>query len=529
MAERIEHISETDFLDDGRKKINEFAIGPAMRAESNSMAANQSSQQANKIALETKEQLKNIVLENGNSEAEVVASRGVHGYLPERLDEADFVITKIQSSDEDRLSAAFCFIDDDSKAEVYTVLKPIFDARNAKFSTAVITESIGTDRFMDSAQLKELAADGYEIMSHTANHLRLTQLTDAELTHELAHSKQMLINWGFNPEYLMYPFGDFNDRVIKETRKYYKAAASTNHHNLNLRPIETYSIGRIGVGSYGPLPLTFETVKEYVDQAIVNKTLCCFMTHIGETSEKNIPIIGQLIEYIQSLGYDVTTFGEAYKKHQNVLEYGDYPLTEKSQYLAVGAGGEIDPYFGRYLINRPKESVLTKPITDYPQNFVTEEFIKTINAKGYPNNEPGILRTHRLTGDTDGDFREYVTLKSKKMYLSFWNKNTSAWGVFSEIGQDTSADIIDKLNYATAFTDPWTYYKKGKRHILKIPSGYSASFPVPGNGGTLVTENLIGEREFCWQLYHPVNSRDIFKRIPTSDSAWGAFKRVGDA
>lgn len=461
--------------------------------------------------------------------SEMIESRGNYPKLPERLEDTDLAVGKVQNSNEDNLSAAFCFVDDDSKAEVYTVLKPIFDARNAKFSTAVITENIGTDRFMNSTQLKELAADGYEIMSHTANHLHLTQLTDDELTHELTRSKQMLIDWGFNPEYIMYPFGDFNDRVIKETRKYYKAAASTNHHNLNLRPVNTYSIGRVGVGIYGPLPLTFETVKEYVDQAIENKTLCCFMTHIAETPEENIPIIGQLIDYIQSLGYDVTTFGEAYKKHQNVLEYGDYPLTEKSQYLAVGAGGEIDPYFGRYLVNRPKESVLTKPITDYPQNFVTEEFIQTINAEGYPNDEPGILRTHRLTGDTEGDFREYVTLKSKKMYLSFWNKNTAAWGAFSEIGPDTSVDIVDKLNYGTAFTDPWTHYQKGKRHILKIPTSYSTSFPVPGNGGTLITENLIGEREFCWQLYHPVNSRDIFKRIPTSDSAWGAFKRVGDA
>ncbi|MGL9918805.1 hypothetical protein IGK44_000880 [Enterococcus sp. DIV1248a] len=461
--------------------------------------------------------------------SEMIESRGNYPKLPERLENTDLAVEKVQNSNEDNLSAAFCFVDDDSKTEVYTVLKPIFDARNAKFSTAVITENIGTDRFMNSTQLKELAADGYEIMSHTANHLHLTQLTDEELTHELTRSKQMLIDWGFNPEYIMYPFGDFNDRVIKETRKYYKAAASTNHHNLNLRPVNTYSIGRVGVGIYGPIPLTFETVKEYVDQAIENKTLCCFMTHIAETPEENVPIIGQLIDYIQSLGYDVTTFGEAYKKHQNVLEYGDYPLTEKSQYLAVGAGGEIDPYFGRYLVNRPKESVLTKPITDYHQNFVTEEFIQTINAEGYPNDEPGILRTHRLTDDTEGDFREYVTLKSKKMYLSFWNKNTAAWGVFSEIGPDTSVDIVDKLNYGTAFTDPWTYYQKGKRHILKIPTRYSTSFPVPGNGGTLITENLIGEREFCWQLYHPVNSRDIFKRIPTSDSAWGAFKRVGDA
>lgn len=89
MADRIEHIQATDVLNDGRDKINKFAIDPAMRAEDNSVAAKITASDAKEIVRQnaqkvdeidskttiTQQQLDTLVLESGNSDTEVVQSR----------------------------------------------------------------------------------------------------------------------------------------------------------------------------------------------------------------------------------------------------------------------------------------------------------------------------------------------------------------------------------------------------------------------------------------------------------------------
>lgn len=102
LADKIEHISESDVLNAGREKINKFAIDPAMRAESNSIDAKNVANQAKFIADEAKsissntdKRLDNIVAEE-MQDAEVIDARKPFGStafisLGKRLDAQDDV------------------------------------------------------------------------------------------------------------------------------------------------------------------------------------------------------------------------------------------------------------------------------------------------------------------------------------------------------------------------------------------------------------------------------------------------------
>ena len=98
MADRMEHISENDVLNTGRQKINQFAIDPALRAESNSILAKSDASAANQLSQETKDRLDNIVA-GEMDDAEVIDARtDVFGVTHANLNERNQVPEKLFKS-----------------------------------------------------------------------------------------------------------------------------------------------------------------------------------------------------------------------------------------------------------------------------------------------------------------------------------------------------------------------------------------------------------------------------------------------
>jgi peptidoglycan/xylan/chitin deacetylase (PgdA/CDA1 family) len=96
---------------------------------------------------------------------------------------------------------------------------------------------------MTWAELRDLAAAGVEIGSHTISHPRLTRLSDVELREELGGSKEMLEAGLERPcPYLAYPFGDHDARVRAATREagYLTAFATTGRY----KPFDRFAIPR---------------------------------------------------------------------------------------------------------------------------------------------------------------------------------------------------------------------------------------------------------------------------------------------
>jgi peptidoglycan/xylan/chitin deacetylase (PgdA/CDA1 family) len=125
---------------------------------------------------------------------------------------------------------------DDAYRSVMELGRPILERLGATATVFVPTAHVATSRPMawpgidrwlggphadelmplDWRQLGQLAADGWEIGSHTRTHPRLTTLDDAALREELGASRQECEQrLGIPCTSVAYPYGDVDERVAK--------------------------------------------------------------------------------------------------------------------------------------------------------------------------------------------------------------------------------------------------------------------------------------------------------------------------
>jgi peptidoglycan/xylan/chitin deacetylase (PgdA/CDA1 family) len=91
----------------------------------------------------------------------------------------------------------------------------------------VISDFIGGSNRLTSLDLKRLADSGlFSVQSHTATHPNLKNIQKYE--YELKESKEKIEKiTGKSVIALAYPYGEANERVIAETKKYYKFGLTT--------------------------------------------------------------------------------------------------------------------------------------------------------------------------------------------------------------------------------------------------------------------------------------------------------------
>src|SRR5699024_8552215 len=87
------------------------------------------------------------------------------------------------------------FIDDDGRVEVLTKLKPLSEQYGIPFTSTVFVRLIEDEtntNYMNKEDLLHLQNDlGWEISSHSYNHLNLSTLSEEEQDFELRHSKEV--------------------------------------------------------------------------------------------------------------------------------------------------------------------------------------------------------------------------------------------------------------------------------------------------------------------------------------------------
>ncbi|PWA12609.1 polysaccharide deacetylase [Pueribacillus theae] len=103
--------------------------------------------------------------------------------------------------------------------------------KNESFKPAgtifVISDFIGRSNRLSKSDLKMLANSGlFSIQSHTATHPDLTKIKNYK--YELKESRDHIQQITEKPVIaLAYPYGDFNEKVIEETKKYYLFGLTT--------------------------------------------------------------------------------------------------------------------------------------------------------------------------------------------------------------------------------------------------------------------------------------------------------------
>ncbi len=103
-------------------------------------------------------------------------------------------------------------------------------------------------RALDSTELQDMATAGMEIGSHSVNHLRLPQLSDEALQHEVRDSKARLEDvLGTHVESFAYPFGDWDARAAAMVEEAGYARACTTQTGWALKDNNPFTLRRLTV------------------------------------------------------------------------------------------------------------------------------------------------------------------------------------------------------------------------------------------------------------------------------------------
>ena len=105
---------------------------------------------------------------------------------------------------------------DDGDISVYTTAFPIMQKYGLTGVTYIVGNYMGTDGYMDAGQIKELAAAGWEVGSHSRSHRDLTKLQPDVQYMEIVEARKVLQKATGSPVLTFaYPFGFVNSSVGK--------------------------------------------------------------------------------------------------------------------------------------------------------------------------------------------------------------------------------------------------------------------------------------------------------------------------
>jgi len=233
--------------------------------------------------------------------------------------------------------ALITFSFDDGHISQYEGAFPLFRTRNIPATVFINTFRVnrkgiwlfGRNR-MSIQQLRELQKVGWEIGSHTVFHPYLTKVNVFRLWYELKESKKWLLSKGFVVRSISYPYGDYNERVAKVAKKYYKIArigGSKSYVGYGPKDVlGRFHFQGIGISRF----ITIDQIKKYIDLAIRRKEWIHFNLHkIVENKEREggditISDLEKIILYID-IGarngvLEAINFYDGYKKYREIGE-----------------------------------------------------------------------------------------------------------------------------------------------------------------------------------------------------------------
>jgi peptidoglycan/xylan/chitin deacetylase (PgdA/CDA1 family) len=157
---------------------------------------------------------------------------------------------------------SFLLTFDDGFHGVYEHAAPVLTALNWPATVFLVSTLIGkrdiwcaaenpngaTYPLMDAAQIRELSGRGFTFHSHTRSHADLPKTDAATLRDELAGSRDELQQLlGAPVDYLAYPFGRYDARVIAAAQEAGYLAAFSTQPGFNRLGIERFKLRRLDI------------------------------------------------------------------------------------------------------------------------------------------------------------------------------------------------------------------------------------------------------------------------------------------
>ncbi|MDO9227394.1 MAG: polysaccharide deacetylase family protein [Pseudomonadota bacterium] len=157
---------------------------------------------------------------------------------------------------------AFLLTFDDGFQGVREHALPVLEALRWPFTVFLLSDLIGgedvwtrksnpsgqTYPLLNAEEIRDMQGRGCSFQSHTRSHASLPTLDDAALADQLAGSRQALAELlGHAVDYIAYPFGHLDERVVAATRAAGYRAAFATQPGFNRRDVDRYRIRRLDV------------------------------------------------------------------------------------------------------------------------------------------------------------------------------------------------------------------------------------------------------------------------------------------
>ena len=146
---------------------------------------------------------------------------------------------------------------DDGYTSVYSQALPILQQYGMRATFYIVAGYVGmSQRFMNWDQVRDLAAKGMWIGSHSYNHPYLARLPRASLAHQIVDSKTTLESeLGIPITTFAYPFGSFNPSVMQAVTEAGYVAAAWTGYGPHQSEDRIYKMPRYGIYNWVSLRL----------------------------------------------------------------------------------------------------------------------------------------------------------------------------------------------------------------------------------------------------------------------------------
>ena len=411
------------------------------------------------------------------------------------------------------------FIDDDGNTTSYTKLFPLFQQKGVPCVAAAISNNTGVTGYMTLAQLTELQSAGWEIASHTANHVSLATVTNDVAESECKISKDYFNANGINCTNLVYPLGTVADSQLDIVAKYYECAPVVTG-GTNIGAVRSYKLTRRALGSFfdGGNDLAF--YKSQVDIAVANNGWLIFMMH-SESADHDATqqqALSDTIDYIKSLSIPILTLKDAYDIRGNSLELGHMGL---EKHFIIGPDNEIytpNVREGYNLQHYAKGVNINSLLSAFPANTVTTTPFTIADVSGFPTdngNGVGVLVTYSMFV-SGTEFQMWYASGSNKIYRRTWSG--TAWNVFERVNTYLKVDEITGINISSLISA----FPKQEITFKSFVSADASGFPS-GAGVLETCRTVVGGCEY--QIWTPYNFNQIYRRYWTG-TAWTALEPI---
>jgi peptidoglycan/xylan/chitin deacetylase (PgdA/CDA1 family) len=202
---------------------------------------------------------------------------------------------------------------DDCHLSIYETAFPLMQGYGFRGTNIVCSGRPGKSGYYNWQQLSEMADCGWEVVSHTVNHVNLSEVTLEEAEQEITEDLSNLREMGYKPESFALPSGIVSMPVYEILCRYF-LNIRTSADTENYYPIDRKATGYYPIQSHykSEEPMRRLQLAEYRGECLI---ILGFHRILPENSDftdncKPHEFI-EILEYIAKQGYEVITMQQA--------------------------------------------------------------------------------------------------------------------------------------------------------------------------------------------------------------------------